>query len=135
METKKSARIYICREFVLGQSETYEGSDPCTSIVVRILEEKSKVVEEFEKRSVNDVSFLINEETCEANRQYLSCVSPVFKGMLCGKFSEAQRNEITLESFDSASIFKDFLLAVSPLRVQAFTSAVSPNAFKIAFVQ
>ncbi|KAI1700018.1 BTB/POZ domain-containing protein [Ditylenchus destructor] len=108
----------IRREFALGESETYEGNFTCSSIVVRILEEKSKVVEEFEKRSVNDVTFLINGEKCEANRQYLSCVSPVFKEMLYGKFAEAQQNEITLESIESASIFKDFLLAISPLRVQ-----------------
>ncbi|KAI1691331.1 BTB/POZ domain-containing protein [Ditylenchus destructor] len=38
--------------------------------------------------------------------------------MLYGQFVESQQDRIVLEDIESAEIFKDFLLAISPLRVQ-----------------
>ncbi|KAI1695583.1 BTB/POZ domain-containing protein [Ditylenchus destructor] len=94
------------------------------SVVIRILEEKQKFVNQFEDRSAADVTFVVNGEECRGDRKHLAGISPVFNTMLYGKFAEAQQDKIVLEGIESAEIFKDFLLAVSPLRIQPNPSNV-----------
>ncbi|KAI1693346.1 BTB/POZ domain-containing protein [Ditylenchus destructor] len=89
-------------------------------VVIRILEDKQKFLKEFANRSAADVTFVVNGEECKADRKYLAGVSPVFNAMLYGQFAEAQQDKIVLEEIESVGIFKDFLLAVSPLRIQHF---------------
>ncbi|KAI1700359.1 BTB/POZ domain-containing protein [Ditylenchus destructor] len=88
------------------------------SMSTRILEEKKHFVEKLDEQWAPDVTFVVNGEKCEANRQYLANASPVFRKMLFGKFAEANQSEIVLEGIGSADVFKDFLLAVSPFGVQ-----------------
>ncbi|KAI1719240.1 BTB/POZ domain-containing protein [Ditylenchus destructor] len=107
--------------FYLDHSVTYNQKNSvtrCTSVVIRILDSKAKYEEEFEKRWASDVTFLINDGKCQGDRHYLAAISPVFKRMLFGQFMEAQQREIVLKEIESVDIFKDFLLAISPLRVQ-----------------
>lgn len=92
----------------------------CGSVVIRILDDKAKFLEEFEKRSANDITFVINGGKCKDDRHYLAAVSPVFKNMLCGPFIEAKQDEFEMEEIESAEVFQDFLMAISPLRVQVF---------------
>ncbi|KAI1704754.1 BTB/POZ domain-containing protein [Ditylenchus destructor] len=87
-------------------------------VIIRILEEKQNFVKEFDLRSAADVTFVVNGEECKADRMCMATASPVFKTMLYGQFAEAQQDKILLEDIESAEIFKDFLLAISPLRVQ-----------------
>ncbi|KAI1716972.1 BTB/POZ domain-containing protein [Ditylenchus destructor] len=107
----------VMKDFKTGTSTSNNDTTP-TSIVLRILEEKKHFVEKLADQWPNDVTFVINGEKCEANRQYLANASPVFRKMLFGKFAEAEQYEIVLGGIQSASVFKDFLLSVSPFRVQ-----------------
>ncbi|KAI1691003.1 BTB/POZ domain-containing protein [Ditylenchus destructor] len=91
-------------------------------VVIRILEEKQKYLEEFENRWAKDVTFVVNGEKCAGDRQYLSAISPVFKKML----QDHAQDEITLEGVESSGVLKDFFLAVSPLRVQPNLTNVVP---------
>ncbi|KAI1693659.1 BTB/POZ domain-containing protein [Ditylenchus destructor] len=93
-------------------------------VVIRILEDKQKFLKEFANRSAADVTFVVNGEECKGDREYLAGLSPVFKAMLYGQFAEAQQDKIVLEEIESVGIFKDFLLAVSPLRIQPNPSNV-----------
>ncbi|KAI1701665.1 BTB/POZ domain-containing protein [Ditylenchus destructor] len=90
----------------------------CSWVVIRILEERTLFEEKLAELWAPDVTFVVNGEKCEANRQYLANASPVFRKMLFGKFAEATQSEIVLEGIGSADVFKDFLLAISPLGVQ-----------------
>ncbi|KAI1692920.1 BTB/POZ domain-containing protein [Ditylenchus destructor] len=90
----------------------------CYSVVIRILEEKQKFVNQFKDRFAVDVTFVVNGEECSGDRKYLAGLSPVFNTMLYGKFAEAQQDKIVLEGIESPEIFKYFLLAISPLRSQ-----------------
>ncbi|KAI1700360.1 BTB/POZ domain-containing protein [Ditylenchus destructor] len=112
--------IFKIREkFKIGTTTPrYCETQRITSVVIRILEEKKHFVEKLVDQWAPDVTFVVNGEKCEANRQYLANASPVFRKMLFGKFAEAKQSEIVLEGFGSANVFKDFLLAVSPFRVQ-----------------
>ncbi|KAI1713787.1 BTB/POZ domain-containing protein [Ditylenchus destructor] len=93
-------------------------------VVIRILEDKQKILKEFDNRSAADVTFVVNGEECKADRMWMGAASPVFKAMLYGQFAEAQQDKIVLEGIESAEIFKDFLLAISPLRIQPNPSNV-----------
>ncbi|KAI1706227.1 BTB/POZ domain-containing protein [Ditylenchus destructor] len=95
-----------------------------SSVVIRILEDKQTILEQFDARSAADVTFLVNGEECKGDRKNLAVVSPVFNNMLFGNFEEAHQDKIELESVESVEIFKDFLLAVSPLRIQPNPSNV-----------
>ncbi|KAI1713385.1 BTB/POZ domain-containing protein [Ditylenchus destructor] len=107
----------VRNEFCIDKSESFEG-EHCSSVVIRILEDKSKIVDELKRRSINDVIFFVNGKKCEGNRQYLASMSPVFLKLLYVRFAEAKENEIVLKDVESAEVFKDFLLAISPLRIQ-----------------
>ncbi|KAI1702569.1 BTB/POZ domain-containing protein [Ditylenchus destructor] len=100
------------------------GQDFHNSVVIRILEEKQKFLKEFDNRSAADVTFVVNGEECKADRKWMATASPVFNAMLYGQFAEAQQDKIVLEEIESVEIFKDFLLAVSPLRIQPNPSNV-----------
>ncbi|KAI1699710.1 BTB/POZ domain-containing protein [Ditylenchus destructor] len=84
------------------------------AVVIRILEEKQKLLNEFENRWAKDVTFVVNGEKCAGDRQYLSAISPVFKKML----QDHAQDEIMLEGVESADVLKDFFLAVSSFCVQ-----------------
>ncbi|KAI1693306.1 BTB/POZ domain-containing protein [Ditylenchus destructor] len=103
----------------VAYAEAFSGS-----VVIRILEDKQRFLKEFDDRSAADVTFVVNGEECKGDRKYLAGVSPVLNAMLYGKFVEAQQDRIELEGIESADIFKDFLLAVSPLRIQPNPSNV-----------
>ncbi|KAI1700351.1 BTB/POZ domain-containing protein [Ditylenchus destructor] len=121
-------RLTIRKKFKIGTTTPhYDNAEVSTSVVIRILEEKKHFVETLSDQWAlikladlwtPDVTFVVNGEKCEANRQYLANASPVFRTMLFGKFAEAKQSEIVLEGIGSADVFKDFLLAVSPFRVQ-----------------
>ncbi|KAI1705631.1 BTB/POZ domain-containing protein [Ditylenchus destructor] len=99
----------------------YEKAD---SIVIRVLETKEKFLKQLDERWTADVTFLVNGEKCVANRRYLASVSPVFEKMLYGDFVEAKQNEIPFQDCESANIFEDFMLAISPFRIQPNPSNV-----------
>ncbi|KAI1700357.1 BTB/POZ domain-containing protein [Ditylenchus destructor] len=105
------------RECVIGTTIVVNNVH-CSWIVIRILEERTLFEEKLSEQWAPDVTFVVNGEKCEANRQYLANASPVFGKMLFGKFAEANQSEIVLEGIGSADVFKDFVLAVSPFRVQ-----------------
>ncbi|KAI1708742.1 BTB/POZ domain-containing protein [Ditylenchus destructor] len=113
---EKDIRKQVKEEFSLGRS--VECDQVCGSVVVRILDDKEKFVEEFEKRSANDITFVIKDEKCKGDRHYLAAVSPVFKNMFFGSFIESKQDEFGMEEVESAEVFMDFLMAISPLRVQ-----------------
>ncbi|KAI1708740.1 BTB/POZ domain-containing protein [Ditylenchus destructor] len=116
---EKGISEQVKAEFYPSHSVEWEEEyDTCGSVVVRILDDKAKFVEEFEKRSANDITFVIKGEKCKGDRHYLAAVSPVFKNMLFGPFIEAKQDEFEMEEIEYADVFKDFLMAVSPLRVQ-----------------
>ncbi|KAI1693622.1 BTB/POZ domain-containing protein [Ditylenchus destructor] len=104
-----------------GYAYSYDKAD---SIVIRILEPKEKFLKQLEERWTADVNFLVNGEKCTADRHYLAAVSPVFKKMLYGEFAEAKQSEIPFQGCESASVFKDFILAISPFRIQPNPSNV-----------
>ncbi|KAI1708996.1 BTB/POZ domain-containing protein [Ditylenchus destructor] len=79
--------------------------------VLRIVEKKDSVRDDFEKNSAADVKFLVNGSPIFGDRKYLSAVSPVFDKMLNGGFVEAKESEIELKDIEPV-IFDDFLLAV-----------------------
>ncbi|KAI1707809.1 BTB/POZ domain-containing protein [Ditylenchus destructor] len=103
------------KEFKIGERFCYGRA---TLVIIRILEPKEKFLKQLEERWTADVNFLVNGEKCTADRQYLASISPVFKKMLYGKFAEAKQNEIPFEGCESANVFKDFILAISPFRIQ-----------------
>ncbi|KAI1703748.1 BTB/POZ domain-containing protein [Ditylenchus destructor] len=113
----------VWKHFKVGDSVATAGWND--SVVIRALEEKQKILKEFDSRSAADVTFVVNDEECIGDRKLLAAVSPVFNAMLYGKFAEAQQDRIVLEGIESAEIFKDFLLAVSPLRIQPNPSNVT----------
>ncbi|KAI1694394.1 BTB/POZ domain-containing protein [Ditylenchus destructor] len=100
------------------------GEDYHHSVVIRILEDKQKILKEFDNRSAADVTFVVNGEECKADRKWMATASPVFNAMLYGQFAEGKQDKIVLEEIESIGIFKDFLLAVSPLRIQPNPSNV-----------
>ncbi|KAI1718186.1 BTB/POZ domain-containing protein [Ditylenchus destructor] len=106
--------------FYYNCSENYQESDKeqCTSVVIRLLDDKTKYDEEFGKRWASDVTFVVNGETCKGDRKSLAGVSPVFEKMLYGQFIEANQNVIFLDEIDSIDILKDFFMAVSSLRLK-----------------
>ncbi|KAI1716970.1 BTB/POZ domain-containing protein [Ditylenchus destructor] len=114
--SNNSIRFEESKNFKVGT--TTPKSINSNSVVIRILEEKKNFMEKLADQWPNDVTFVINGEKCEANRQYLANASPVFRKMLFGKFAEAEQSEIVLEGIESAQVFTDFLLSVSPFRVQ-----------------
>ncbi|KAI1711780.1 BTB/POZ domain-containing protein [Ditylenchus destructor] len=113
----------FCKDFKVG--DYVQPGEYHDSVVIRIHEEKQKIVKEFDNRSAADVTFVVNGEEIKGDRKSLAAASPVFNAMLYGKFAEAQQDKIVLEGIESAEIFKDFLLAVSPLRVQPNPSNVA----------
>ncbi|KAI1701667.1 BTB/POZ domain-containing protein [Ditylenchus destructor] len=106
------------REKFKAGTRTSSYDEYTTSVVIRILEEKIGFTEKLADQWSPDVTFVVNGEKCEANRQYLANASPVFEKMLFGKFAEAKQSEIVLEGIGSADVFNDFLLAISPFGVQ-----------------
>ncbi|KAI1709852.1 BTB/POZ domain-containing protein [Ditylenchus destructor] len=107
----------IREKFKLGTT-TPRYDEYSTSVVIRIFEEKKHFVEKLADQWVPDVTFVVNGEKCEANRQYLANASTVFRKMLFGEFAEANQSEIVLEGIESADVFNDFILAISPFGVQ-----------------
>lgn len=89
-------------------------------LFVRILKEKKKILEEFRMGCAQDVTFVIDGEVCAGDRRYLSAISPVFDRMLNGSFVEARQERIELREVESVDAFRDFLLAISTLRIQVF---------------
>ncbi|KAI1710448.1 BTB/POZ domain-containing protein [Ditylenchus destructor] len=79
--------------------------------VLRILEKKDHVRDDFVKNWAADVKFLVNGVTIPGDRKYLAAVSPVFQKMFNGPFVEAKQEEIELKDIDPW-VFDDFLLAV-----------------------
>ncbi|KAI1691176.1 BTB/POZ domain-containing protein [Ditylenchus destructor] len=110
------------KEFKIGDRFNYPGC--CALVIIRILEPKEKFLKQLEERWTADVNFLVNGEKCTANRRYLASVSPVFEKMLYGEFAEAKQNEIPFQGCESANVFKDFILAISPFRIQPNPSNV-----------
>ncbi|KAI1700352.1 BTB/POZ domain-containing protein [Ditylenchus destructor] len=104
------------KEYVIGTNITLDNVY-CSSVVIRILKKKS-LIEKLADQWDPDVTFVVNGERCEANRQNLASASPVFRKMLFGKFAEAKQSEIVLEGIESADVFKDFVLTVSTFQVQ-----------------
>uniref|UniRef100_A0A915EB38 BTB domain-containing protein n=2 Tax=Ditylenchus dipsaci TaxID=166011 RepID=A0A915EB38_9BILA len=88
------------------------------SVAVRVLEDKSPYKTTYLKNSANDLTFVVNGVKCLADKDYLSAISPVFKKMLKGSFAESKCAEVELKGIESADLLNDFLLAVSPQRVQ-----------------
>ncbi|KAI1693731.1 BTB/POZ domain-containing protein [Ditylenchus destructor] len=120
----------VRKNFVITAKDDYHGPgvalgyDYHGSVVIRILEDKQSFLKEFDDRSAADVTFVVNGKECKGDRKYLAAISPVFNAMLYGKFVEARLDRIELEGIKSAEIFKDFLLAISPLRIQPNPSNV-----------
>ncbi|KAI1701666.1 BTB/POZ domain-containing protein [Ditylenchus destructor] len=114
----KTAKSTEIREKFKVGTTTPRYYEYTTSVVIRILEERTLFEEKLAELWTPDVTFVVNGEKCEANRQYLANASPVFGKMLFGKFAEATQSEIVLEGIGSADVFKDFLLAISPFGVQ-----------------
>ncbi|KAI1700358.1 BTB/POZ domain-containing protein [Ditylenchus destructor] len=120
--------LKIRKKFKIGTTTPhYYATERITSVVIRIFEEKKHFVEKLSDQWAPDVTFVVNGEKCEANRQYLANASPVFRKMLFEKFAEAKQSEIVLEGIGSADDFNDFLLAISPFGVQ-------PNPTNVLFL-
>ncbi|KAI1694195.1 BTB/POZ domain-containing protein [Ditylenchus destructor] len=77
--------------------------------------------DEFNNRSKADVAFVVNGQEFKADRQWMAMASPSFFPKLYG---EQRQDKIELDDNVSAVIFKDFLLALSPLCIQPNPSNV-----------
>ncbi|KAI1707857.1 BTB/POZ domain-containing protein [Ditylenchus destructor] len=81
------------------------------SAIVRVFAKKEDVLEDFNKHSAKDVTFLVKNVPIFGDRNYLAEISPVFDRMFNGKFAEANQQEIELGDIKPDS-FNDFLMAI-----------------------
>ncbi|KAI1703961.1 BTB/POZ domain-containing protein [Ditylenchus destructor] len=101
----------ICDNWENSYHSDSEYSPHSPAAVLRILEKKDHVRDDFEKNWAADVTFLVKGTDIPGDRKYLAAVSPVFDKMFNGRFVEAKQSEIELKDVEPA-IFEDFLLAI-----------------------
>ncbi|KAI1699109.1 BTB/POZ domain-containing protein [Ditylenchus destructor] len=98
-----------CEQYSYHSDGSYPPRNPAA--VLRILEKKDHVRDDFVKNWAADVKFLVKGVTIPGDRKYLAAVSPVFHRMFNGSFVEAKQAEIELKDIEPW-VFDDFLLAI-----------------------